>query len=397
MKDKAQPAGAQPEEKKTYTRFSLSQRIEHAVLLISFSLLGLTGLPQKYATTPLGEFGLRFFGGIETTRIIHRSASIVLMVVSIYHILAVLYRVVVKMVPLTMLPVPEDFKHLWQDIKFYLGQRDRKAFYGRYNYVEKAEYLAVVWGTLIMAITGFMMWNPIATAKLLPGEFIPAAKAAHGGEAVLAVLAIILWHFYHVHIRHFNTSIFTGELTQEEMAHEHPAELAAIESGEAYQPPPPELIRKRQRAFIPVAALLTLGLSIGLVAFVSFEETAIETIPDPEPAPVFVPLTPTPEPTLPATPTSAPIEGEPTWSDTFEGLFRDRCGSCHGVTQVGGLSLATYELAIEGGVTGPSIVPGDSQASVLIQVQQEGGHPGQLSEEELQRVIEWIEAGAPEG
>ena len=82
----------------------------------------------------------------------------------------------------------------------------------RYTFGEKVEYWSVVWGTVIMAVTGFMMWNPISTLRFLPGEAIPAAKAAHGGEAVLAVLAIIIWHFYHVHIKTFNKSMFTGKL-----------------------------------------------------------------------------------------------------------------------------------------------------------------------------------------
>ncbi len=72
----------------------------------------------------------------------------------------------------------------------------------------------------------------------MPGEIIPAAKAAHGGEAILAVLAIIIWHFYHVHLRHFNKSMFTGKMSEKEMAHEHPAELAEIQAGIADEPPP---------------------------------------------------------------------------------------------------------------------------------------------------------------
>jgi thiosulfate reductase cytochrome b subunit len=101
---------------------------------------------------------------------------------SIYHVVALLYRLIVQRVPWTMIPLVEDLKHLWHDLLFYFGRRKRKAYYGRYNYAEKAEYLAVVWGTLIMIITGFMMWNPIATTNFLPGQFIPAAKAAHGGR-----------------------------------------------------------------------------------------------------------------------------------------------------------------------------------------------------------------------
>jgi cytochrome b subunit of formate dehydrogenase len=135
------------------------------------------------------------------------------MAVSIYHIIALIYRVWVLKAPPSMVPLIEDFTHLLQDLQFYIGLRARRAYYRRYSYAEKVEYLAVVWGTLIMAATGFMMWNPIATTRWLRGEFIPAAKAAHGAEAVLAVLSILLWHFYHVHLRHFNKSMFTGKMT----------------------------------------------------------------------------------------------------------------------------------------------------------------------------------------
>jgi mono/diheme cytochrome c family protein len=77
-------------------------------------------------------------------------------------------------------------------------------------------------------------------------------------------------------------------------------------------------------------------------------------------------------------------------------MFDNRCGSCHGTTSVGGLSLETYQDALRGGDNGPAIVPGDVESSLLVQVQLEGDHPGQLTEEELAEVINWIEAGAPE-
>jgi len=252
-----------------------------------------------------------------------------------------------------------------------------------------------VWGTLIMILTGFMMWNPIATANLLPGEAIPAAKSAHGNEALLAVLAIVLWHFYHVHIRHFNRSMFTGVLTREEMQHEHPAELEAIEAGTQPLPAPPEVIRRREKAFLPGAVLLAVALGFGLLRFVTFEQSAITTVPPGEVADPFVPQTPTPAPTRAAAPTLAGVRPA-SWRGRFEGLFRDRCGSCHGITAVSGLSLAEYESALSGGNSGPGIGPGDAQASWLVRIQSAGGHPGQLTSEELAEVIDWIEAGAPE-
>lgn len=381
-----------------FIRFDISQRIEHIIFLLSFSTLGLTGLAQKFINTPQASSIIVILGGIETTRLIHHIAAITMGAVSAYHLLGLLYRIYVLRTPLSMLPVFDDFKHLFQDILYYFGIRKHRAYYGRYNYAEKVEYLAVVWGTLVMGITGFMMWNPIATTQFLPGESIPAAKVAHGGEAILAVLAIIIWHFYHVHLRHFNRSMFTGKLSWEEMEHEHPAELAEIESDAAYKRPSDQIIRKRQIIYTPVAVALAFIFGLSLYKFVTIETTAITTIPQAETAKIFVPLTPTPRPTRTPTPTIAPVEGvaSMSWKGTFEALFRNRCGSCHGVTAVSGLSLATYQDALKGGSRGPAIVPGNPDSSILVQIQSAGKHPGQLSIDELNLVIQWILNNAPE-
>ncbi len=389
---------AAPETMTEYIRFDRYQRIEHIVFLLSFSTLALTGLVQKFIVSPVSQAIIQLFGGIEPTRTIHHAAAVVLMIVSIYHVLAVLYRLMVLRVPWTMAPVIEDFKHLYEDVMYYFGMRKHKAYYGRYNYAEKVEYLAVVWGTIIMAITGFLMWNPIASTRFLPGEFIPAAKAAHGGEAILAVLAIVIWHFYHVHLRQFNKSMFTGKLTEKEMQHEHPAELALIKAGGDYQRPAPEILQRRKKIFYPIAALVTVVSGLGLVFFVTMETTALETVPPAQTAQVFVPVTPTPQPTLAATPTLPAAEGVAanTWDGNFSALFDNRCSTCHGFTKVGGLTLAAYQGALAGGNSGPGIVPGNPEASMIVKIQSAGGHPGQLTQEELQQVIDWIQAGAPE-
>ena len=385
-------------KRETYIRFDILQRIEHIVMLISFTILAITGLPQSFPTSQLSDSILRVFGGIESARQIHHVSAIVLGTVSIFHLLDLLYRIYVLRVPFTMLPLIEDLKHLYQDILYFLGLRKNKAYYGRYNYAEKAEYLAVVWGILIMGLTGFFMWNPIAISNWLPGHFIPAAKAAHSGEAILAVLAVIVWHFYHVHLRHFNRSIFTGQITRQEMEEEHPAELAKIESGEAWHRPPGADIQRRRRIFFPIALVLSLASAYLLYKFVTIETTAITTVPKGETAAVFVPLTPTPRPTPSPMPTPEPKDGVLTesWKGNYEGLFRNRCGGCHGITSVGGLTLATYPDALSGGDRGAAVVPGDPDASLLVQVQSVGNHPGQLTIEELNDVIEWIMAGAIE-
>jgi len=383
---------------KAFQRFTIYQRIEHFAFLLSFTILAFTGLSQKFADSSIGQGFMALLGGIEKTRLIHHISAAVMMVISIYHVNEILYKLFVERTPWNMLPVVQDIQHVLQDIQYNLGFRKHRAFYNRYSYAEKAEYLALVWGTVIMGLTGFMMWNPITTARLLPGEIIPAAKAAHGAEAILAVLAIILWHFYHVHLRHFNKSMFIGTLTQEEMEHEHPAELEEIISERAHPAIPLPLLRKRQRMFYPIAGVLSLVLGFGVIEFLTIEKTAIITIPRGETAAVFVPITPTPRPAPTPTPTPGAdqLVSSDTWDGFYKALFRNRCGTCHGATKVGGLSLETYQDALEGGKSGPAIVPGEPDASELVQMQASGNHPGQLTIQELDKVINWIQSGAPE-
>jgi cytochrome b subunit of formate dehydrogenase len=382
----------------TYKRFDIASRIEHILFLASFTVLGFTGLIQKFSAFPLSETFILMLGGIQRVRIIHHYSAILMMIVSGYHVLDLAYKVFVLRVPWSMIPGIEDIQHLVTDFLYWVGLRKHRGYYGRYNYSEKVEYLAVVWGTVIMGLTGFMMWNPITTTDFLPGEFIPAAKAAHGAEAILAVLAIVIWHFYHVHIKHFNKSIFNGKLNREEMKHEHPAELAQIDTGTAYKRPPASVVRRRQYAYFPAALVFAVAFGFGIYQFTHIETTAITTVPPGETAQVYVPVTPTPRPSPTPPPTLAPGSevGAMTWDGYFSGLFRNRCGSCHGITSVGGLSLATYQDALKGGNSGPAIVPGNPDASVLVQKQSTGNHPGQLTIDELNQVIAWILAGAPE-
>ena len=278
---------------KTYIRFTEFQRIEHILLLGSFTILALTGLPQKYALQPWAVSMLGLVGGIESARIIHRVAAVILMLETIYHGGAVTYRVFIERVRLTMLPGWQDVLDGLQSLAYNFGLAKTRPDMGRYNFGEKLEYWAVIWGTVVMVITGFMLWNPIATTDFLPGQVIPAAKAAHGGEALLAVLSIVTWHAYHVHIKAFNKAMFTGRISQHEMVEEHGLELAEIEAGITDAPIRPEVLRQRRRIFYPVAVVISLVLLTGLYFFVTYEKTAITTIPR-QAVEIYVPITPTP-------------------------------------------------------------------------------------------------------
>ncbi len=269
---------SQPQQPQEFLRFTLAQRIEHWVAVFSFVILAVTGLPQKFVGYPWAENMIAALGGIEAIRIYHRYAAIILILVTIYHGAVVTYKVFVKRVGLTMNPTLQDVKDLFGLIRYNLRLSQERPKLPRYNFEEKVEYWAFIWGTAVMVVTGFMLWNPIATSQFLPGSFIPAAKAAHGGEALLAVLAVIIWHFWGVHLRHFNKSMFTGKLSREDMEHHHALELEQIESDTLPLPAPPEEEARRRRVFIPIATVIFLVLVAGLFWFVTFEQTAITTV-----------------------------------------------------------------------------------------------------------------------
>jgi len=267
----------------TYERFTLSDRVQHAVMAASFLVLALTGLPQRYIyrnNRYLDDL-IDLLGGLEAVRVVHRAAATVLMLVTVYHLLAVAHRLLVRRVSLSMLPRYQDVVDALGAVRYNLGLAAERPRTDRYTWEEKVEYWSLVWGTIVMIATGFMLWNPVATARFLPGQWIPAAQVVHGGEAVLAILAVLVWHFYSVHLRHLNRAMLTGSMTEDEMADEHPLELERIKAGLAHPAPDPAALARRQKLFLPVAGVVAALLLAGIYWFVTFEQTAIATLPVP--------------------------------------------------------------------------------------------------------------------
>lgn len=324
------------QQQKEYTRFSPSQRMEHFILLVSMIGLALTGLVQRYADVSLAKTIISLLGGIESVRVIHRFMAILLMLESIYHGGALSYKIFVQGSRITMMPTLRDLRDAWDWVFYNLGLKKKHPHLPRYNFGEKAEYLAVVWGTVLMGITGLMMWNPIATAKILPGVVIPAARAAHSAEAVLAVLSILTWHMYNVHFRRFNRSMFTGKLSHDAMQEEHAEELEAIESGDKGIVIPAEILAKRKRRFWPYATVMATILLVGAVYFVTFEESSITTVPRQERI-IFAQQI-------------IPEEGDANIGATLWPTLR--CARCHGDTAMGspggGPALVATPLTFEG-------------------------------------------------
>ncbi len=497
---------------KTYTRFSITQRIEHWVLTISFAALVVTGLPQRYALAAWAGTIIRLLGGIEITRIIHRTAAIILALGGIYHTIVVAYKMYVLRAKLSMLPVIKDATDIFDTIRYNLGLIKEHPKLPRYTFAEKMEYWALIWGTLVMGATGFMLWNPTLAVRFLPGKLIPAAKAAHSAEALLATLAILVWHLYGVHIKTLNLSMFTGKLTRKQMLDEHAAELIEIESNVK---PPTEAsertrlakIKHRRDVFLPLAAVSTVVLGLGLYTLATVPDKVITIVPPVEiahaQAQVFTPATATPTPVLAPHPTAVPTSpppGQPdnvsfsiphplqehedcllchatdadspfpadhadrpaitclvchTAEDQHSGLAqpvrhdiveRDDCVQCHaldllpeshqplpftstdcllchsktaeeatdGVVSfandiqprletycavchseagLGGLDVTGYQSLATGGLSGPAFVAGSAGESLIVTTMNTE-HPGVLTGDDLQKLVDWITAGA---
>ena len=176
-------------------RMSLSHRWQHAVLALSFITLAVTGFALKFPDSGLAAM----LGSSEPVRRwIHRIAGIVLLLTGLYHLIHVLRTQEGRRLIKDLFPVKKDLADLRCAVRYLAGWSDEKPKIGRFGYAEKMEYWAVLWGTLIMGVTGLMIWFKLDVTRFLPRWAVDVALTIHYYEAVLACLAIVVWHFYHV-------------------------------------------------------------------------------------------------------------------------------------------------------------------------------------------------------
>jgi cytochrome b subunit of formate dehydrogenase len=221
-------------QNRPYVRLNLDERIQHIVLMVSFTVLALSGFCLSFHWAPPFIDGTQWEA---IRRIIHRVAAVTFILLSLYHLYYITFTSRGREIFKAFMPVSQDIWDVIQQFKFYLGLTNERPKFGKYNYVEKAEYLALVWGTVIMISTGAIMWFKTEATAFLPKWSLDVADLIHFMEALLASLAIIVWHFYYViinpDISPMNLTWLIGGLTEEEMEHEHPLELEEIKEEEA--------------------------------------------------------------------------------------------------------------------------------------------------------------------
>jgi len=224
-------------------RFSRVRRFEHYLCIAAFVVLVLTGFPQKFHDNSFATWVFDLLGGLDRTRFVHRAAGVVFSLHAFLHILGFTVGFVTGRMSLDMLPIPQDLRDAWHNLGWYLGTRDRPPELPKYDYRQKFEYIGIVFGGLVMVVSGLVLMYPSLVAGLLPGEVIPASRVAHSNEALLALSVLVVWHVYGSHLSPeifpMDKTIFTGYIPAHELEERHHREYRRIfPRGHAQEPPP---------------------------------------------------------------------------------------------------------------------------------------------------------------
>ena len=215
------------------TRMSVNQRWQHLTLLSSFIVLVITGFALKFPDSAFAQI----LGMGEVLRsIVHRAAGAVLMAAGAYHVFYLAAAGEGRRLWRDLLPTLKDAFDVVGAVLYYLGIRKEKPKFARFNYAEKAEYWALVWGTALMGLTGVMLWAKVWVGNLLARWWVDAATAIHFYEAILATLAIVVWHFYQVFfdpdVYPMNSAWLDGKMPIDHYRHEHELDTETLKTSE---------------------------------------------------------------------------------------------------------------------------------------------------------------------
>ena len=230
-----------PEGRRRLIRFTPSQRIQHWILVVLFTALAVTGFPMKFASQFWARPVIESFGGLAVTRAVHHWAGIALVVGFFCHLLYCLgtmirnarqrdanqksVGVILATWELPMFVRPVDLKKFAQLLGHLLFLRKERPVFGRFSIDQKFEYLGVFWGTILLGVTGMLLWREQITSHYFGGRIFNLALIAHTYEAFLAVIHVGILHICHVAVTPtsfpVSRAMFTGETPVSSLAEVH--------------------------------------------------------------------------------------------------------------------------------------------------------------------------------
>lgn len=205
-----------------FVRLNRSENGQHFIFVLCFVLLAFSGfavnLPEGFLPHE-GHWDETLF---HYRSLSHRIAGVLMLVVCIYHCGYLAFTRAGRRWLHDMLPRVSDLTELRDNLAYYLGRRASPPDFGRFNYKHKAEYGALIIGNILMSVSGIILWSESLWSKFV----FDIASVVHGMEAVLACLAIMVWHLYEVHLRPskfpFDSHWTTGVIPLEEAEEEYP-------------------------------------------------------------------------------------------------------------------------------------------------------------------------------
>jgi cytochrome b subunit of formate dehydrogenase len=196
------------------------------VLALAFTVLVITGFSLRFYEAWWSNWLFGWDGGASVRGTVHRGAGVVLLLGAFWHVFYLLTERGKRFLK-DMAPRREDVTQFLQMLKFNLGRSDKHPHFGRFSYVEKAEYWALVWGTAIMGVTGIALWFENTIVQIFPKGLLDVFLVIHYYEAWLAFLAILIWHMYatvfNPKVYPMNPSWLTGDMPRRMFVEEHPA------------------------------------------------------------------------------------------------------------------------------------------------------------------------------
>lgn len=212
-------------KKSQVRRMRIGEVWQHHLLMLSFIVLVISGFSLRFGDSWFTGLFFGWPGGFALRGIIHRVAAVVLMVVTAWHIFYLFSRRGKQFLK-DMFPKFSDFIEFVQRILYNLGLSKKTPSFKRFSYVEKAEYWALIWGNIVMILTGIMLWFDNYFVKILPKGALDVSLVIHYYEAILASLAILIWHMYatvfNPHVYPMNPAWLTGKMPEDMFRHEHP-------------------------------------------------------------------------------------------------------------------------------------------------------------------------------
>jgi len=211
---------------KTVQRFDRAWIVQHVLTFVSFTILVITGFALKFPEAGWVRV-LSYIGLTESLRgDIHRFAAVILIAAGLLHIYYILFAKSWRGELKSLVPNVQDAFLFLKNMKYYLGLSKERPQFDRYGYVEKAEYWALIWGTAVMAITGFVLWFPTWATRIFPAWIVKVSETIHYYEAWLATLAILIYHFFftvfHPEDYPINLAGHTGKISEEEARERFP-------------------------------------------------------------------------------------------------------------------------------------------------------------------------------